>query len=88
MADDSKKSFGRTHPDFEFFFNKVAWACITAVVSFAAIQLNKLSDNVAELNKNMTLVVYQLQAVERQSAEFKAQISEIMERINRLERKR
>jgi hypothetical protein len=88
MADEKKKPFGASHPDFEFFFNKLAWAAITAVVSFAAIQLNKLSDNVAELNRNMTLVVYQLQSVEKQSGEFKSQIAEIMERINQLEKKR
>lgn len=87
MAEE-KESFKKSHPDFDFFFNKLAWAAITAVVSFAAVQLNKLSDNVAELNKNMTLVVFQLQTVEKTSDEFKRDLDALIERVNRLEKSR
>jgi hypothetical protein len=86
--DDEKQSFRKAHPDFDFFFNKVAWAAITTVVSFAAIQLNKLSDNVAELNKNMTLVVFQLGAVEKAGDQFRRDLDALVERVNELERKR
>lgn len=82
---EENQTFKRSHPDFDFFFNKLAWAAITCVVSFAAIQLNKLSDNVAELNKNMTLVVYQLQTVEKQSDKFRRDLEDLMERVNKLE---
>jgi hypothetical protein len=85
---EEQQSFKRSHPDFDFFFNKMAWAAITAVVSFAAIQLNKLSNNVAELNKNMALVVFQLQTVEKQSDQFKRDLDAISERMNTLEKRR
>lgn len=85
---EEKKIKISKHEDFDFFFNKVAWAAITAVVSFAAFQLNKLSDNVAELNKSMTIVVYQLQTVERQSSELKTRVEDLTERVNSLEKKR
>lgn len=85
---EENQSFRKSHPDFDFFFNKLAWAAITAVVSFAAIQLNKLSNNVAELNKNMALVVFQLQTVEKQSDQFKRDLDAITERVNLLEKKR
>lgn len=88
MADERKKPFGASHPDFEFFFNKVAWAAITAVVSFAAIQLNKLSDNVAELNKNMTLVVFQMNMVEKNSDQFRKELDALTDRVNKMEKKR
>jgi hypothetical protein len=84
MTDNEQKP-NTSHEQFDFFFNKVAWASITCVVTFAAFQLNKLSDNVAELNKNMTLVVYQLQSVERQSGELKMQIEELFRRVQKLE---
>lgn len=87
MAEE-KESFKKSHPDFDFFFNKLAWAAITAVVSFAAIQLNKLSNNVAELNKNMALVVFQLQTVEKTSDQFKRDLDSLIERVNTLEKKR
>lgn len=83
---EEHKSFKYAHPDFDFFFNKVAWAAITAVVSFAAFQLNKLSESVADLNKNMTLVVYQLQGVEKENEEFKKQLVALIERVNDLEK--
>jgi len=82
-----EKSFVKNHPDFDFFFNKIAWAAITAVVSFAAFQLNKLSESVADHNKNMTLVVYQLENVEKESAEFKVELKKLVERVNDLEKK-
>jgi septal ring factor EnvC (AmiA/AmiB activator) len=85
---EEHQSFRKSHPDFDFFFNKLAWAAITAVVSFAAIQLNKLSNNVAELNKNMALVVFQLQTVEKQSDQFKRDLDSITERVNYLEKRR
>ena len=85
--DGEKQSFVKTHPDFDFFFNKVAWAAITAVVSFAAYQLNKLSESVADLNKNMTLVVYQLENVEKESAELKQELKTLVLRVNDLEKK-
>lgn len=85
---NDKGSFKSSHPDFDFFFNKIAWASITAVVSFAAFQLNKLSDNVAELNKNMTLVVFQLQTVERASDGFRRDLESLIERVNKLEKNR
>ena len=88
MADERKKPFGTSHPDFEFFFNKVAWAAITAVVSFAAIQLNKLSDNVAELNKNMTLVVFQMNMVEKNSDQFRKELDALTDRVNKMEKKK
>lgn len=73
-----EKEVEKAHSNFDFFFNKVAWTAIMAVVSFAAFQLNKLSDNVAELNKNMALMVYQ-------SDQFKRDIQNVIERVNRLE---
>jgi uncharacterized protein YoxC len=85
---DEKKVKISRHEDFDLFFNKVAWAAITAVVSFAAFQLNKLSDNVAELNKNMTIVVYQLQSVEKQSSELQNKVEDLTDRVNALEKKR
>lgn len=85
---EDEKSFRKAHPDFDFFFNKLAWAAITAVVSFAAIQLNKLSDNVAELNKNMTLVVFQLGTVEKSADQFKRDLDALIERVNYLEKNR
>ena len=85
---EENQSFRKSHTDFDFFFNKLAWAAITAVVSFAAIQLNKLSNNVAELNKNMALVVFQLQTVEKQSDQFKRDLDAITERGNLLEKRR
>lgn len=85
---EENQSFRKSHPDFDFFFNKLAWAAITAVVSFAAIQLNKLSNNVAELNKNMALVVFQLQTVEKQSDQFKRDLDAITERVNLLEKRK
>lgn len=87
MTDNEQKP-NTSHEQFDFFFNKVAWASITCVVTFAAFQLNKLSDNVAELNKNMTLVVYQLQSVEKQSDEMKMQLDDLYRRVERLESKK
>lgn len=86
--DEEKQGFRKAHPDFDFFFNKVAWAAITAVVSFAAIQLNKLSDNVAELNKNMTLVVFQMGMVEKTSDQFRKELDALTDRVNKMEKKR
>ena len=88
MDEREQKQTRNSHEDFDFFFNKVAWASITCVVTFAAFQLNKLSDNVAELNKNMTLVVYQLQSVEKQSGELKMQIEELYRRVQKLEQEK
>lgn len=87
MTDNEQKP-NTSHEQFDFFFNKVAWASITCVVTFAAFQLNKLSDNVAELNKNMTLVVYQLQSVEKQSDEMKMQLDDLYRRVEKLESKK
>lgn len=86
--DEEKPSFRKAHPDFDFFFNKLAWAAITSVVSFAAIQLNKLSDNVAELNKNMTLVVFQMGMVEKTSDQFRKELDALTDRVNKMEKKR
>jgi phage shock protein A len=85
---DEKQETKSRHEEFDFFFNKLAWAAITAVVSFAAYQLNKLSDNVADLNKNMTLVVYQLEGVQRQSLELKSRIETLESRMRYLEVKK
>lgn len=88
MDDNKRKTESQryNHSNFDFFFNKVAWAAITAVVSFAAFQLNKLSESVADLNKNMTLVVYQLQGVEKENEEFKKQLLALIERVENLEK--
>ncbi len=86
MKENKKRGSGdKVENGFNVFFNKLAWASITAVVSFAALQLHKLSESVAELNKNMTLVVYELKNVQDDSKELKIKYISLSERVEKLE---
>lgn len=80
-----EEEFQKRHPDFDFFFNKVAWAAITIVVMYAASQLSELSKSVAELNKNMAVVASQLQGYEKQSQAMQLDMQKMQDRILNLE---
>ncbi len=83
---EQPQSFKINHPDFDYFFNKLAWGAILAVVSFASYQLNKLSDNVADLNKSMSVIIYQMQSVEKRNDELKAEVVKLADRVSKLEK--
>lgn len=73
------------HREFDFFFNKIAWAAITIVVMYAASQLNELSRSVADLNKNMAVVASQLQSFEKQTQVMQQNFDRLSERVMKLE---
>lgn len=62
---------------FDEFWNKIGWACMTAVALYASSQLQKLSESVSQLNTNIAVIVTRLQAYESQSLEIKARVSSI-----------
>lgn len=82
-----KKTKTQVRSSFDYFFNRLAWSAITAVIGFAALQLNRLSDSVAELTRSMSLVVYQLESVQKQSDEFEQEIDELEKRVGDLEKR-
>ena len=79
------KSFKKNHPSFEYFFNKIAWSAITLVVIYAASKLDKLSESVTELNRNLAVVVYQLQSVEKQNEIFRSKFDDVDVRLRKIE---
>ena len=42
---------------FDQFFDKVAWACLTAIALYAATQIKSMGDSVQSLNTNVAVVV-------------------------------
>jgi len=78
-------TFKKNHPSFEYFFNKVAWSAITIVIVYAATKLDKLSESVTDLNRNLAVVVYQLQNVEKQNEIFRSKFDDVDVRLRKIE---
>lgn len=81
----NKKSFSKSHPDFITFFDKISWAAMALVAAYAANQLSKIGENVAELNKNIAVIASKMQTVESDTAESKEHINQLEKRVTTLE---
>lgn len=47
----------KTHYTFEAFFDKIAWACITAIGLYAATTLKDMSTSILTLNTNTAVII-------------------------------
>lgn len=72
--------FKKEHPNFVLFFDRLAWGAITAICIYAASQLQKMSESIYELNKNLAVVVSKMEGVNEA-------FTDIKHRVERLENK-
>jgi hypothetical protein len=62
--------------NFVAYFDKLAWGAITAVCIFAATQLQKMSDSIIDLNKNLAVLISRMDYNEKQIKILFEEVSE------------
>lgn len=70
-------SFQKQHPDFVYFFDKIAWGAFTAIALYAAGQLQDMSDSITDLNKNLAVMVSKMESFDRQSLDLETRLREL-----------
>jgi hypothetical protein len=78
MGDEPKV---KVSVDLEHLFNKAVWAICLCLCGFGVKKVNDVSNNIAELNKNVALIIYSNQ-------EDKESIKDHEQRIRDLEKRK
>lgn len=78
-------SFKTNHPDFNLFYDKLSWTAMAVVAAYSANQLSKIGDNVAELNKNIAVVVEKIDDLDKRTDNLSTNFKEIDLRLKSIE---
>lgn len=85
--DQTPADFNKEHPNFNFFFNKIAWAALAAIAWYASSQLANMNASINELNKNVAVMMAQMQGFSDKDRDLKQEIERISERVERCEKR-
>lgn len=83
MSELPKGDYAKDHAKFNFFFNKIAWAAIAAIAWYASSQLENMSKSINELNKNVAVMMAQMNNFSAKDLELQMQIDRLNEKLER-----